>query len=67
VVVANILAGPLQLMAPMLARVRAGGRWCCRACWIARPGSHRRLRALIALTVWAEHEGWVALAGRLPE
>lgn len=69
VVVANILAGPLQLMAPMLAgRVRAGGSL------VLSGVLDRQAEEVIAayapyipLTVWATHEGWVALAGRLPE
>ncbi|WP_050469769.1 50S ribosomal protein L11 methyltransferase [Herbaspirillum chlorophenolicum] len=69
VVVANILAGPLQLMAPMLAgRVAPGGAL------VLSGVLDRQAQEVIAayapyipLTVWAEHEGWVALAGRLPE
>ncbi|WP_432240531.1 50S ribosomal protein L11 methyltransferase [Herbaspirillum robiniae] len=69
VVVANILAGPLQLMAPMLAgRVRAGGSLVLSGVLDRQADEVIAAYApYIALTVWAEHEGWVALAGRLPE
>lgn len=69
VVVANILAGPLQLMAPMLAgRVRAGGSLVLSGVLDRQAQEVIATYApYIALTVWAEHEGWVALAGRLPE
>lgn len=69
VVVANILAGPLQLMAPMLAgRVRAGGALVLSGV-LDRQAQEviASYAPYIALEVWAEHEGWVALAGRLPE
>jgi ribosomal protein L11 methyltransferase len=69
IVVANILAGPLQLMAPMLAgRVRAGGALVLSG--VLERQADEVIAAYaptIALTVWAAHEGWVALAGRLPE
>jgi len=68
IVVANILAGPLQLMAPMLAgRVAPGGAL------VLSGVLDRQAQDVIAayapyleLSVWAEHEGWVALAGRAP-
>ncbi|AKZ61393.1 ribosomal protein L11 methyltransferase [Herbaspirillum hiltneri N3] len=68
IVVANILAGPLQLMAPMLAgRVAPGGSL------VLSGVLDRQAQEVIAayapyleLSVWAEHEGWVALAGRAP-
>ena len=68
IVVANILAGPLQLMAPMLAgRVAPGGSL------VLSGVLDRQAQDVIAayapyleLSVWAEHEGWVALAGRAP-
>ncbi|MBO9536871.1 50S ribosomal protein L11 methyltransferase [Herbaspirillum sp.] len=69
VVVANILAGPLQLMAPMLAgRVAPGGALVLSG--VLDRQAQEVIAAYapyIALTVWAEHEGWVALAGRMPE
>jgi ribosomal protein L11 methyltransferase len=64
-VVANILADPLELLAPLLAaRVRNGGA-------IVLSGIlEMQAAALIAvysrwfnIDVWAEEEGWVALAG----
>jgi len=68
IVVANILAGPLQLMAPMLAsRVAPSGSL------VLSGVLDRQAQEVIAayapyleLSVWAEHEGWVALAGRAP-
>ncbi|MCA1324408.1 50S ribosomal protein L11 methyltransferase [Herbaspirillum sp. alder98] len=69
IVVANILAGPLQVMAPMLAgRVATGGALVLSG--VLDRQAEEVIAAYapyIALTVWAEHEGWVALAGRLPE
>ena len=70
VVAANILSGPLKLMAPMLCgRVKPGGALVLSGVLarqadevIAAYASHA---SRIRLSVWAEHEGWVALAGRL--
>ncbi|MCM0044623.1 MAG: 50S ribosomal protein L11 methyltransferase [Burkholderiaceae bacterium] len=66
IVVANILSGPLKLMAPMLCgRVADGGALVLSGV-LARQADEiiacyaPRLR----LSVWAEREGWVALAGR---
>ena len=68
IVVANILAGPLQLMAPMLSgRVAAGGSLVLSG--VLDRQAEEVIAAYapyIALSVWAEHEGWVALAGQLP-
>lgn len=67
VVVANILSSPLKLMAPMLAgRVASGGAMVLSGV-LARQADEviAAYAPHIALTVWAEHEGWVALAGRL--
>ena len=68
IVVANILAGPLQLMAPMLAgRVAPGGSLVLSG--VLDRQAEEVIAAYapyIALTVWAEHEGWVALAGQAP-
>ncbi|WP_050463241.1 50S ribosomal protein L11 methyltransferase [Herbaspirillum autotrophicum] len=68
VVVANILAGPLQVMAPMLAgRVAAGGALVLSGVLDRQADEVIAAYApYISLTVWAEHEGWVALAGQLP-
>jgi len=68
IVVANILAGPLQLMAPMLAgRVAPGGSLVLSG--VLDRQAEEVIAAYapyIALSVWAEHEGWVALAGQAP-
>lgn len=68
VVVANILANPLKLMAPMLAgRVRPGGQLVLSGVLAAQVEDVTAIyRPFIELSVWREHEGWVALAGRLP-
>lgn len=65
VVVANILANPLKLMAPMLAgRVNPGGQLVLSGVLATQVDEVAAAYApFIALTVWAEHEGWVALAG----
>jgi ribosomal protein L11 methyltransferase len=65
-VVANILSNPLKLMAPMLAsRVAAGGRLVLSGV-LARQADEviAAYAPFIELAVWAEHEGWVALAGQ---
>ncbi len=67
VVVANILSSPLKLMAPMLSgRVAAGGSLILSGV-LARQAEEvaAAYAPFITLTVWAEHEGWVALAGEL--
>lgn len=66
VVVANILSSPLKLMAPMLAaRVKPGGALVLSGV-LARQAEEviAAYAAFIPLQVWAEHEGWVALAGQ---
>jgi ribosomal protein L11 methyltransferase len=68
VVVANILSSPLKLMAPMLAgRVAAGGSLVLSGV-LARQAEEvaAAYAPFIQLSVWAEHEGWVALSGQLP-
>ena len=65
VVVANILANPLQLLAPLLAaRVRAGGHivlsGILEAQAVAVMEAYRRW---FTIDVWNSEEGWVALAG----
>ncbi|MFZ6771155.1 50S ribosomal protein L11 methyltransferase [Undibacterium sp. SXout7W] len=69
VVVANILSSPLKLMAPMLAgRVAAGGSLILSGVLSRQAEEVAAAYApFITLTVWAEHEGWVALAGQLPQ
>lgn len=66
VVVANILSSPLKLMAPMLsARVAPGGRLVLSGI-LARQADEvaAAYAPFIKMSVWAEHEGWVALAGQ---
>lgn len=65
VVVANILANPLELLAPQLARrVRVGGRVVLSGILEAQAG---RVAAVYArwfnIAPWGSGEGWVALAG----
>jgi ribosomal protein L11 methyltransferase len=65
VVVANILANPLELLAPLLAgRVRAGGSIVLAGILDAQ-GAH--VAAAYArwfnIEVWEREEGWLALAG----
>lgn len=69
IVVANILSSPLKLMAPMLAgRVAAGGALVLSGV-LARQADEvaAAYAPYIALSVWAERDGWVALSGRLPD
>jgi ribosomal protein L11 methyltransferase len=66
VVVANILSSPLKLMAPMLSgRVAPGGSLVLSGV-LARQANEviAAYAPFINLTVWAEHDGWVALSGR---
>ncbi|WMW79471.1 50S ribosomal protein L11 methyltransferase [Undibacterium cyanobacteriorum] len=66
VVVANILSSPLKLMAPMLSgRVKAGGALVLSGV-LARQAEEvaAAYAPFIALSVWQEREGWVALHGR---
>ncbi len=65
VVVANILANPLELLAPLLAaRVRADG-WIVLSGVLDSQATH--VAAVYArwfnINVWEREEGWVALAG----
>lgn len=69
IVVANILSSPLKLMAPMLAgRVKSGG-----ALVLSGILSRQAKEVIVAyapfidMKVWAEKDGWVALAGRIPD
>lgn len=67
VVVANILSSPLKLMAPMLSgRVAPGGALVLSGV-LARQAEEvaAAYEPFIALTVWAEHDGWVALSGNI--
>jgi ribosomal protein L11 methyltransferase len=66
VLVANILSGPLKLMAPMLAsRVATGGAMVLSGI-LARQTDEliASYAPYITLAVAAERDGWVALAGR---
>jgi len=65
VVVANILANPLKLMAPMLAgRIRPGGRLVLSGVLATQAEEVVTAYApFLSLSVQAEREGWVALAG----
>lgn len=67
-VVANILANPLKLMAPMLAaRVAAGGTLVLSG--ILAPQADDVAQAYanwLKLTVYAERDGWVCLVGQKP-
>ena len=68
VVVANILSSPLKLMAPMLAgRVAAGGALVLSGV-LARQAEEvcAAYAPFIGMSVAAELDGWVALAGHLP-
>jgi ribosomal protein L11 methyltransferase len=65
VVVANILSGPLKLMAPMLAsRILPGGRMVLSGI-LARQTDEliASYAPYISLAIAAERDGWVALAG----
>ena len=68
VVVANILSSPLKLMAPMLSgRVAPGGALILSGVLSRQAEEVAAAYApFIALSIWAEHEGWVALSGNLP-
>ncbi|MBK4733481.1 50S ribosomal protein L11 methyltransferase [Noviherbaspirillum pedocola] len=66
VVVANILSNPLKLMAPMLCgRVAPGGALVLSGV-LARQADEviAAYAPYLPLSVWAERDGWVALAGR---
>ncbi|MBV8635729.1 MAG: 50S ribosomal protein L11 methyltransferase [Burkholderiaceae bacterium] len=66
VVVANILSGPLKLMAPMLSSyVAAGGRLVLSGVLDRQAEEVAAAYApFIKLAVWAERDGWIALAGQ---
>jgi len=67
VVVANILSGPLKVMAPMLCGRVAKGGWLVLSGVLARQAEEviACYKNYIQLSVSAEFEGWVALAGSL--
>jgi ribosomal protein L11 methyltransferase len=66
IVVANILSSPLKLMAPMLSsRVAPGGRLVLSGILVRQADEVAAAYApFIQMSVWAEHEGWVVLAGQ---
>jgi ribosomal protein L11 methyltransferase len=68
-VMANILSSPLKLMAPMLCGRVAGGGALVLSGVLARQAEEviASYAPFIALSVWAELDGWVALAGRRPD
>ncbi len=69
VVVANILSSPLKLLAPMLCgRVAPGGRLVLSGI-LARQADEvaTAYAPFMSMRVWAERDGWVALAGTLPD
>ena len=67
VVIANILANPLQVLAPaLIARLKPGGQLVLSGIL------ERQVEEVIAsyqnslqLSVWGRHEGWVCLSGKL--
>jgi ribosomal protein L11 methyltransferase len=66
VVVANILSNPLKVLAPMLStRVKAGGHLVLSGV-LARQAEEvaAAYAPWLSMTVWAEREGWVCLAGQ---
>lgn len=69
IVVANILSNPLKVLAPMLvSRVAPGGKLVLSG--ILERQAQEMIEAyapLIPLEVWRTSEGWVALAGTLPD
>jgi ribosomal protein L11 methyltransferase len=69
IVVANILSGPLTLMAPMLAsRVAPRGMLVLSGILAEQAGEVIAAYApYIALSVADQLEGWVALSGKLPD
>src|SRR5690606_25664852 len=68
VVVANILANPLMLMAPMLAnRVAPDGMLVLSGILERQAGAVAAAYApYLHLSVWSQQDGWVALAGQMP-
>jgi len=66
VVVANILSGPLKLMAPMLSSYVAPGGMLVLSGVLDRQAEEvaAAYAGFITLTVWAERDGWIALAGQ---
>ncbi|MBC7502872.1 MAG: 50S ribosomal protein L11 methyltransferase [Herminiimonas sp.] len=69
IVVANILSGPLKLMAPMLAGRVAPAGYLVLSGVLARQAEEvaAAYAPYISLSVWAERDGWVALHGQLAD
>lgn len=67
IVLANILSGPLKLMAPMLCgRITAGGALVLSGVLAQQADEVIAAYApFLSLSVWAERDGWVALTGVL--
>lgn len=69
IVMANILANPLQVLAPALVnKMRPGGQIVLSGV-LARQAEEviATYSQWLKLSVWRESEGWVCLQGRLPE
>ena len=71
IVLANILSNPLKLLAPaLLARVAPGGTLVLSGVLERQAdeviAAYRAADSAVLLSVWAENEGWVCLAGRRP-
>jgi ribosomal protein L11 methyltransferase len=66
IVIANILSSPLKLLAPMLSsRVASGGSLVLSGILVRQADEVIAAYApFIKLSVWAEHDGWVVLAGQ---
>ena len=63
VVVANILANPLKLLAPLLAHLVAPGGWLVLSGVLERqwPEVAAAYAPMLALSVWRSDDGWVCL------
>ncbi len=66
VLVANILASPLKVLAPLLAEhVRSGGLIALAGLLTAQAGEiGARYQTWFEMSIWAEREGWALLEGR---
>ena len=69
VVVANILANPLKLLAPaLLGRVKTGGRLVLSGVLAKQAdeviAAYREIDPNVPLSVWRQEEDWVCIAGR---
>ncbi len=68
IVVANILSGPLKLLAPMLCgRIAPGGKLVLSGILAQQADEVAAAYApFLPMSVWAERDGWIALSGSLP-